>query len=176
MSQSTTASFDPSSNRSTSPESFARAADAAAPASPARHGRLATAGTWTLQLTAAAILGQTLFFKFTGAPEAVYIFETLGAEPFGRFFTGGMEAIAVLLLLIPRLSAAGAALTLGLMSGAIASHLGPLGIEVMEDGGALFAMSLLVAASAAGVLAIRRTLAIAQLRSLIQLATTRFRR
>lgn len=150
--------------------------DAAGPARPARLGRLATAGTWTLQLTAAAILGQTLFFKFTGAPEAVYIFETLGVEPFGRLFTGGMEAIAVVLLLVPRLAAAGAALAAGLMVGAIASHLGPLGIEVQGDGGALFAMALIVAAAAAGVLGLRRHTAHAQLRSLFDLVSTRLRR
>ena len=39
---------------------------------------------WVPRLLAAFILGQTLFFKFTGAPESIHIFETLGAEPAGR--------------------------------------------------------------------------------------------
>jgi hypothetical protein len=40
--------------------------------------------SWLLRGIAALILLQTLFFKFTGAPESVYIFSTLGAEPWGR--------------------------------------------------------------------------------------------
>jgi hypothetical protein len=43
---------------------------------------------WVMRLTVAAILLQTLFFKFTGAPESVFIFETLGAEPVGRIGSG----------------------------------------------------------------------------------------
>ena len=43
------------------------------------------------RLVAAAILAQTLFFKFTGAPEAVHIFTTLGVEPFGRIGLGVVE-------------------------------------------------------------------------------------
>jgi hypothetical protein len=37
-----------------------------------------------LRLIVAFILFQTLFFKFTGARESVYIFSTLGVEPWGR--------------------------------------------------------------------------------------------
>ena len=40
--------------------------------------------SWALQLVVAGILLQTLFFKFTGAAESVYIFSTLGVEPWGR--------------------------------------------------------------------------------------------
>ena len=35
--------------------------------------------SWVLQLAAAGILLQTLFFKFTAAEESVYIFTALGA-------------------------------------------------------------------------------------------------
>ena len=44
--------------------------------------------SWLLRLTAAFILLQTLFFKFTGAEESVYIFSTLGVEPWGRYASG----------------------------------------------------------------------------------------
>jgi len=98
--------------------------------------------SWAARIVAAAIMGQTLFFKFTAAPEAVALFETLGVEPWGRLATGVFELIAVVLLLLPRTAALGGALTLGLMGGAIMSHLTILGIEVGEDGGALFIMAV----------------------------------
>ncbi|MBI1383239.1 MAG: DoxX family protein [Planctomycetaceae bacterium] len=112
--------------------------------------------SWILQVVAAAILGQTLFFKFTGAPEAVWIFTTLGVEPYGRISTGVMELVAVVALLVPRTAALGAALSLGLMVGAIGSHLFVLGIEVQGDGGTLFVLALVTAAASAVVLWLRR--------------------
>jgi hypothetical protein len=112
--------------------------------------------SWALQLLAAAILAQTLFFKFTAAPESVYIFSTLGAEPWGRIGSGVAELIAVVLLLTPRTITLGALLALGVMSGAIGSHLTKLGIVVQNDGGLLFVLALVVFASAAIVLVLRR--------------------
>lgn len=119
-------------------------------------GRGAKAVSWAGQLLAAAILAQTLFFKFTGAPESVYIFSTLGMEPWGRIGTAVMEAVAVVLLLVPRTSAIGAGLALGLMAGAIFFHLTRLGIEVQGDGGLLFKLALVVTAAAGVVLVLRR--------------------
>ena len=52
---------------------------------------------WTVRIAAATILLQTLFFKFTGARESVYIFSTLGAEPWGRIGSGVFELIASIL-------------------------------------------------------------------------------
>ncbi|MFT7671329.1 MAG: fucose permease [Planctomycetota bacterium] len=95
---------------------------------------------------AAFILGQTLFFKFSGAAESVALFESLGAEPWGRIGSGVFEAIAMIMLIAPlgnRVRAVGAALVMGLMGGAIASHLFILGVEVQEDGGLLFGMAIL---------------------------------
>lgn len=112
--------------------------------------------SWIAQIAAAVILLQTLFFKFTAAPESVAIFSALGAEPWGRIGSGIVEGIAAALLLIPATAAVGALVALGVMAGAIASHLGPLGIEVAGDGGLLFALALVVAASAATVLWLRR--------------------
>ncbi len=97
---------------------------------------------WVAQVLAALILAQTLFFKFTGAEESVALFETLGAEPWGRIGSGVAEAIAIVLLLIPRTAALGGLLTAGLMVGAIGAHLTKLGIEWHGDGGLLFALAV----------------------------------
>lgn len=97
--------------------------------------------TWIIKLTAVVILLQTLFFKFTGAEESIYIFETLGIEPFGRIGSGIVELIASILILIPRTTLLGALLALGTMVGAIISHLFILGIEVKNDGGLLFILA-----------------------------------
>lgn len=100
---------------------------------------------WTLRLVPAIILLQTLFFKFSAAPESVYIFTQLGLEPYGRIGIGILELIASIMLLIPFLSGFGAVLSLGLMAGAIFSHLTQLGIEVLDDKGFLFFLALIVA-------------------------------
>ncbi len=99
--------------------------------------------TWIIKLTAVIILVQTLYFKFTGAEESVYIFSTLGAEPFGRIGSGVVELIASILILIPRTTLLGALMGLGTMSGAILSHLIFLGIEVKNDGGTLFILAII---------------------------------
>ena len=113
----------------------------ATPASPKWH--------WVLQIIAALILAQTLFFKFTGAPESVYIFSKLGAEPWGRIGSGIAELIAAALLLIPKWKHFGALIALGVMTGAIASHLTVLGINVKDDGGQLFGLAVVVAVCSA---------------------------
>ena len=100
--------------------------------------------SWIAQILAAIILLQTLYFKFTAAPESVYIFSTLGVEPYGRIGSGVAELIASVLLLMPRTAWAGALLGLGIMGGAILSHLTILGIEIMGDGGQLFAYAVIV--------------------------------
>jgi len=114
--------------------------------------------SWTLRLIAAAILLQTLFFKFTGARESIYIFSTLGIEPWGRYGTGVAELIASALLLWPRTVIYGAALSLAVISGAIFGHLTKLGIklEPVGDNGELFALAVVVFLASAGVLAIHR--------------------
>jgi putative oxidoreductase len=100
--------------------------------------------SWTCRGVAAAVLLQTLFFKFSGAPESVYIFQKVGMEPWGRYGSGVAELIAALLLLTPRFGWAGALLAMGVMAGAIGSHLTVLGIVVQHDGGLLFGLAILV--------------------------------
>lgn len=111
---------------------------------------------WVLQIITAAILFQTLFFKFTGAEESVYIFTTLEMEPWGRIGSGVAELIACVLLIVPRAVALGAMLSLGVITGAILSHLTKLGIVVRNDGGLLFALALTVFVCSAIILLLNR--------------------
>src|SRR5215469_5584118 len=113
--------------------------------------------SWLLRLTAAVILLQTLFFKFTAAPESVYIFTKVGAEPWGRIGSGIVELIAAILLLTPRFVWAGAFLALGVMSAAIISHLTVLGIEVQGDKGLLFFLAIAVFVTSSIALLLHRT-------------------
>lgn len=99
--------------------------------------------TWTLRIIAAGILFQTLFFKFTGAEESVYIFSSLGMEPYGRIGSGIAELIAAVLILIPKTTLLGALLSCGVMIGAIFSHIFVLGTVVKNDGGLLFSLAVI---------------------------------
>lgn len=105
--------------------------------------------SWILRLVAAVILLQTLFFKFSAAPESVYIFTKVGAEPWGRIGSGIVELVAAILLLWPQFTWLGSVLALGMMTGAIASHLTVLGIEVQGDKGLLFGLAVTVFVAAA---------------------------
>jgi uncharacterized membrane protein YphA (DoxX/SURF4 family) len=115
---------------------------------------------WAAQVAVAVILAQTLFFKFTYAPETRYIFESRGGRP-AATLVGLAELACVVLLLIPRTAAIGAALTLIVISGAIVTHLTSLGITVRNpdtgacDGGLLFGLALAVAVGSLVVLAFR---------------------
>lgn len=100
--------------------------------------------SWALRLLAAFIMVQTLYFKFTGQPESVYIFSQLGIEPWGRIATGVAELIASVLLLVPSTIVLGALLAIGLMAGACITHFFVLGIEVQNDGGQLFIYAVVV--------------------------------
>ena len=111
---------------------------------------------WACRMAAAIILLQTLFFKFTAAPESVYIFTKVGAEPWGRIGSGVVELIAAVLLLTPRFVWLGAILAIGVMTGAIVSHLTVLGIEVQDDNGLLFFLALTVFVACAIALFLHR--------------------
>src|SRR5262249_41242085 len=112
--------------------------------------------SWICRVTAAVILLQTLFFKFTGAEESVYIFTKVGLEPAGRYTSGVVELIAAVLLLSRCHAWLGALLATGVMSGAIVSHLTVLGIVVKDDGGLLFALAITVLVCSLIVLVLHR--------------------
>lgn len=113
---------------------------------------------WILRLTTAGILFQTLFFKFSAAKESVYIFSTLGVEPWGRIGSGVAELIACILLLIPGTTIYGAVLSAGVISGAILAHLTKLGIALpaVEDHGELFGLAVAVFVCSCILIVLRR--------------------
>jgi hypothetical protein len=127
--------------------------------------------SWVCRVVAAIILLQTLFFKFTAAPESVYIFTKLGTfihsylpfasvgtvEVAGRIGSGIMELIAAVLLLTPRFVWAGSVLAMAATGGAIVSHLTFLGIEVQGDKGLLFILAITVFVTSAVALFLHRT-------------------
>ena len=100
-----------------------------------------------LRIVTAIILIQTLHFKFSGHPQAIHVFSTIGMEPWGRYGIGVIELITGILFFLPNYWKFASLITAGLMVGAIGFHLfTPLGIEVVVDGvsdnGQLFAMAL----------------------------------
>lgn len=99
---------------------------------------------WIARIVAAIIMVQTLYFKFTAAPESVFIFSTVGMEPWGRWLVGFLELVASVMLFIPATIWLGSILAIGLMTGALGMHLTLLGIEVQGDGGQLFIYALIV--------------------------------
>jgi hypothetical protein len=115
-----------------------------------------TVVSWVLQIVVAVILFQTLFFKFTGAEESVYIFSTLGVEPWGRLLAGTMELVAVALILYPPTVVYGALLSLGVITGALASHV-KLGLVVKDDGGLLFVLAMSVFLASLAIVYLRRS-------------------
>jgi len=120
------------------------------------HSKTERIVSWLCRIVAAVILAQTLFFKFTGAEESIYIFTKVGFEPWGRYGSGVAELIATILLLTPRFAWAGALLALGVISGALVSHLTELGIVVRNDGGLLFGLAITVFVTCAVVAFLHR--------------------
>ena len=123
-----------------------------------KHSRSFRIASWVLRGITAIILLQTLFFKFSGAKESVYIFETLGMEPWGRLGVGMAELFASILLLLPRTVPFGAILSLGVISGAIVTHVAKLGIALpaVGDKGELVALAIVVFLCSGAVLLLRR--------------------
>ena len=115
-----------------------------------------TVVSWVLQIVVAVILFQTLFFKFSGAEESVYIFSTLGVEPWGRLVAGTMELVAVGLILYPPTAVYGALLSLAVITGALASHV-KLGLVVKDDGGLLFGLAMSVFLASLAIVYLRRS-------------------
>src|SRR5438094_2702388 len=90
---------------------------------------------WICRVAAAVILLQTLFFKFTAAPESVYIFTKLGVflnhyipllsvdkvQLYVRVGSGIMELVAAILLLVPHSVWPGAVLAMAAAGDSILS-------------------------------------------------------
>jgi uncharacterized membrane protein YphA (DoxX/SURF4 family) len=112
---------------------------------------------WLLRLIPAAIMLQTLYFKFTAHPQSVKLFTILGLEPWGRITIGIFELIASILLLFSRTVLPGAALGVGLMCGALFFHLTNNAIGVNFDGDPiLFIYALITLACCLALVFIKR--------------------
>jgi uncharacterized membrane protein YphA (DoxX/SURF4 family) len=111
---------------------------------------------FVLRLIAAIIMLQTLLYKFTGAEESIYIFTTIGMEPWGRFGIGILELIASVLIFIPKWKWVGCLLGIKLMLGALFFHATILGFDVLGDMGYLVILALIVLIACAGSLIISR--------------------
>ena len=137
--------------------------------------RKKTIGVFVLSLYIAFVFVQSLFYKFTGSEESIFIFATLRDwsgialfEPFGRWFIGLSELVASVLLFIPRTRIWGAGMALVIISGAIFFHLfTPLGVEIMGDGGLLFTLACGVWISSAIILFVPRAEVIAMLNAIL---------
>lgn len=123
-----------------------------------RLSKRQTAISYILRTIVVVIFVQSLFFKFSAAPESMYIFSKLGIEPWGRILTGIAELIASILILLPLTVAQGALFSLIIISGALGSHFFSLGIAITEvgDDGMLFILALVVFAASAATLYLHR--------------------
>ena len=143
------------------PEPRVRLLDAPARSlAPTAHRAWTRVLAWVAQIVVAVILAQTLFFKFTYAPETQVIFAGRAGRP-AATAVGIVELLCVILLLVPRTAAVGAVLALLVIGGALFTHLTSLGIQVVDpatgqgDGGLLFGLAVLVALGSAVVLSVR---------------------
>jgi len=93
---------------------------------------------WVLQIAAAGMFLMVGFFKLSGNPQMVGLFEAIGLGQWFRYLTGSLEVGGAILLLIPRLSGLGALLLFWVMIGAVITHLFIVG------GSPLMAIILLV--------------------------------
>jgi len=98
-------------------------------------------------IVASIILLQTLYYKFTGHNDSVFIFTMMEMEPQGRIILGIIEFITAFLLLYTRTAHFGGLIATSIMLGAILSHAFVLGIEVKDDGGTLFILALIAFAT-----------------------------
>jgi hypothetical protein len=139
--------------------------------------RKQTIATFVLSLYIAFVFVQSLFFKWTGSEESIFIFSTLRDwsgiglfEPFGRYFIGFCELVASVLLFVRRTRIWGAGMALVIISGAIFFHLfTPLGVEIKGDGGLLFALACGVWVSAAAILIMHRREVVTLLQTILRL-------
>ena len=122
--------------------------------------------SFVLRLTVAIILLQTLYFKFTAHPDSVHIFSALKVEPRGRIGLGIVELITAILILNPKTKIIGMINSLGIILGAVFSHLLVLGVNVRNDGGSLFALAIIVLIASTVFLFMHKTEVLALIKSI----------
>jgi hypothetical protein len=97
-----------------------------------------------LRIVIAVIFVQTLYFKFTGHPDSVFIFSQLGVEPYGRIGLGIAELITSVLILWNSTKLIGIGLSFFIICGALFSHLLVIGTQIKGDSGGLFTLACIV--------------------------------
>lgn len=97
--------------------------------------------SWILRIIATFIIFQIVYFKLSGDPQCIFVFETMGIEPHGRFITGLIELVVGIFLLIPNTKLLGILGSFGAASCCLSAHFTVLGIEINNDGGQLFSMT-----------------------------------
>lgn len=122
---------------------------------PLDQSRIRTVIAWVAQLAAAAILAMSSFMKLSGQAEAIALFSTLGAEPWGRWAVGLLELAAAILLLPPRTAALGGVLGAVVGIGAIGTHLTRIGIAYNGDP-SLFIMAIIVLLASLTTVSLRK--------------------
>jgi putative oxidoreductase len=101
-------------------------------------GKIINVGLWILQIGAAGMFLMVGFFKLSGDPRMVGLFDAIGLGQWFRYVTGSLEVLGAVLLLVPRLSGLGALLLMDVMLGAVPTHLFVVG------GSPLLAITLLI--------------------------------
>jgi putative oxidoreductase len=86
-------------------------------------GKIINVVLWILQIGAAGMFLMVGFFKLSGDPQMVALFDAIGLGQWFRYVTGSLEVLGAVLLLVPRLSGLGALLLVGVMLGAVPTHL-----------------------------------------------------
>lgn len=104
------------------------------------------------RLIAAGIFAYSAYMKFTSAEAAVYVFQRIGMESAGRYGVAVLECIAIVLLLIPKTAWRGAILGSLMMFGAICMHLTMGEVNILGDGGLMFASAIVVLFSCISIL------------------------
>jgi hypothetical protein len=110
--------------------------------------------SWIFRISAAVIMLQTLYFKFTGAEESIKLFTLIRMEPWGRYAVGTIELIASILLLVPKTKIFGALLGMGLICGALFFHFTQIGIVDGSGSALLFIYACIALFSCALILVI----------------------
>jgi len=105
--------------------------------------------SWILRLGIAAMFVMVAVPKLAAQAEPVELFSRLGGAPM-MYLTGVMELAAAVLLLVPKTKVYGAVLALGVMGGAIVSHLAVLGL------GGMFPLAVVLFVAAGVLVALHR--------------------
>lgn len=97
--------------------------------------------SWVLRIITTYIIFQIVYFKLSGDPQCIFVFEKMEIEPHGRFITGLIELVVGIFLLVPNTKLLGILGAFGAASCCLTAHFTVLGIEINNDGGQLFSMT-----------------------------------